>query len=242
MLPKASVVPAVVAPSSPCMASCGTPQSPCNLFAYSNDWAWARLHSAGEVLSLFGCLCQSFLLLSFYVALHKDWTCVEKLSLMHELDAVVQLLWANSRQISPVCEPTGADHSNAFCVHLVLLTFNWWSIIMFKLLCAVCSEFWGVLSMLHSLISFGKTRPLFSAVNTAKNWDVWPVTTFAAEKCRVPAIPPHETKPDGDATFLCVFFWFCFLNRSGHIRTYRLLSLRLSQFGHISVLVDNPTV
>ena len=49
MLPKASVVPAVVAPSSPCMASCGTPQSPCN-FAYSNDWAWARLHSAGEVL------------------------------------------------------------------------------------------------------------------------------------------------------------------------------------------------
>ena len=124
MLPKASVVPAVVAPSSPCMASCGTPQSPCNLFAYSNDWAWARLHSAGEVLSLFGCLCQSFLLLSFYVALHKDWTCVEKLSLMHELDAVVQLLWANSRQISPVCEPTGADHSNPFCVHLVLLTFN----------------------------------------------------------------------------------------------------------------------
>ena len=69
-------------------------------------------------------LCQSFLLLSFYVALHKDWTCVEKLSLMHELDAVVQLLWANSRQISPVCEPTGADHSNPFCVHLVLLTFN----------------------------------------------------------------------------------------------------------------------
>ena len=161
MLPEASVVPAVVAPSSPCMASCGTPQSPCNLFAYSNDWAWARLHSAGEVLSLFGCLCQSFLLLSFYVALHKDWTCVEKLSLMHELDAVVQLLWANSRQISPVCEPTGADHSNPFCVHLVLLTFNWWSIIMFKLLCAVCSEFWGVLSMLHSLISFGKTLTHF---------------------------------------------------------------------------------
>ena len=74
MLLKASVVPAVVAPSSPCMTPCGTPQSPCNLFA--NDSAWARLNSAGEVLSFCGCgcQCQSFLPFSFHVAFHKYWT------------------------------------------------------------------------------------------------------------------------------------------------------------------------
>ena len=39
---KASVVPAVAAPPSPCMSSCGTPQSPCNLFAQDNSQHWTQ--------------------------------------------------------------------------------------------------------------------------------------------------------------------------------------------------------
>ena len=84
-------------------------------------------------------------------AFHKDWTVANK------FDAWVGRCCtasANWRQISPVCEPTGADHSNPSCGHLLLFTFNRsaiiWAIIMSNLLCAVLSEFWGVLSMLHS--------------------------------------------------------------------------------------------
>ncbi|CAL1159689.1 unnamed protein product, partial [Cladocopium goreaui] len=45
----ASVVPAVVAPSSPCMASCGTPQSPCRSVQFVNPQAQTLLTSASVV-------------------------------------------------------------------------------------------------------------------------------------------------------------------------------------------------